>query len=416
MKTSHITALAALLLALTATLQASAQGTTSPYSKFGYGLLTDGATGAQRSMGGVGYAMHNGRMVNTMNPAAYAATDSLTFLWDIGLDLTNLWSKEGDKSGHDLGGGLDYLAMQFPITKNMGMSAGLVPISSVGYTYGSAIDGGIDSRSGEGGINKLYLGYAIRPIGGLSLGVNASYNFGTIVNDVYAYSSTATALYEQILQVRDWGLQFGAQYTHKFSRKHSATLGLVYTLGKTLRGKTWGTAKNSADNFVNSTDTISLKDRYTQPSTYGAGLSYCYDSRLDVEVDFTYQPWAKARFEALPKFNADGTNIALNNRWRVGLGTSFTPNPRGSYFKRVAYRLGAYYNHDYMRVRDNNVTDYGISAGLGLPVPGGKTLVNLGFEYKKRKASPASLVNETYFNITLGVTFNELWFWQNKIH
>ena len=95
----------------------NAQGITSPYSKFGYGLLGDAATGIQRTMGGVGYAMQNGRLVNTMNPASYAATDTLTFLFDMGLDLTQLWSKDGENKGTAFGGGLDYISMQFPIGK-----------------------------------------------------------------------------------------------------------------------------------------------------------------------------------------------------------------------------------------------------------------------------------------------------------
>ena len=86
-------------------LMASAQMSTSPYSKLGFGLLNDNATGMQRSMGGVGYAMKGGRIVNVMNPASYADVDSLTFLWDVGIDLTNLWSKENGKEGYNFGGG-----------------------------------------------------------------------------------------------------------------------------------------------------------------------------------------------------------------------------------------------------------------------------------------------------------------------
>ena len=88
---------------------------------------------------------------------------------------------------------------------------------------------------------------------------------------------------------------------------------------------------------------------------------------------------------------------------------------RGSYGKRITYRAGAYYNRDYMNIRGNQVRDYGVGVGVSLPVPAGKTFVNLGVEYKHRESSPAKLVTEDYINITLGVTFNEMWFWQNKI-
>ena len=79
-----------LLIGLSIGLAAWAQnGTTSPYSRFGYGILGDNAIGAQRAMGGVGYALHNNRQINVMNPASYASMDSLTFLFDIGLTYQN---------------------------------------------------------------------------------------------------------------------------------------------------------------------------------------------------------------------------------------------------------------------------------------------------------------------------------------
>lgn len=42
-------------------------------------------------------------------------------------------------------------------------------------------------------------------------------------------------------------------------------------------------------------------------------------------------------------------------------------------------------------------------------------MVNLAFEYRHRQATPAPLVKENYFMVTVGVNVNELWFWRNKI-
>lgn len=83
------------LLLLLAAPSAMAQ-ILSPYSKFGYGLLDNNATAAQMQMGGVGYAMSSGRQINVMNPASYAAADSLTFLFDMGVNFTSLNSSETD--------------------------------------------------------------------------------------------------------------------------------------------------------------------------------------------------------------------------------------------------------------------------------------------------------------------------------
>ncbi|MDE6772286.1 MAG: hypothetical protein K2J49_06775, partial [Muribaculaceae bacterium] len=127
------------LITLAAMSGAYAQNVTTPYSMYGYGILGDRATSMQRQMGSVGYAMNSGRQINVMNPASYAAIDSLTFLFDIGADVSMLWQKEGAVKEHSVGGGLDYITMQFPICKFIGGSIGMLPYSSVGYSFGKDI-------------------------------------------------------------------------------------------------------------------------------------------------------------------------------------------------------------------------------------------------------------------------------------
>ena len=166
-----------------AVLFASAQNQTSPYSMYGYGIIGDRATSMQRQMGSVGYAMNSGRQINAMNPASYAVIDSLTFLFDLGADISFLRSTEDEHHENSVGGGVDYLTMQFPIGKHMGGSFGLLPYSSVGYAFGNEITHGTMSNQGSGGINQLYLGWA-GEFKGVSLGFNLSYDFGNIVNDL----------------------------------------------------------------------------------------------------------------------------------------------------------------------------------------------------------------------------------------
>ncbi len=406
-------------LALGSIISASAQSM-SPYSKFGYGILNDNATSAQRSMGGVGYAMQSGRQINVMNPASYAAIDSLTFLFDMGLDFTTLWSEENGIKAKDFGGGIDYITMQFPISKRLGASIGLVPFSSVGYSFGSEIVHGSNAREGTGGINQLYVGLGGNVFKNFYVGTNISYLFGTTINDVYAYTENgSTSLFERVMQVRDWRIQFGVQYSINFSDKNRATIGAVYTPGKTLLGKTWGTYYDiSTENSVPDTVGYSnIKDRYSLPASWGVGVSYEWDKKLMAEVDFTYQPWKDAK--SAPILNREDEVVFdkthFDNRWKVAAGVQYTPKQRGAYWQRITYRAGGFYNHDYVLVGDNSLRDYGVSLGFGLPAPRSKTMINLGFEWHRREAHPTALIKEDYFNITLGINFNEMWFWKNKI-
>lgn len=415
--------------ALMAALAAFGQGTTSPYSMYGYGLLGDRATSMQRQMGGIGYAMHSGRQINVMNPASYASIDSLTFLFDMGADFTAVWSKEGADRESTVGGGLDYVTMQFPLSRHFGASIGLLPFSSVGYAFGGDISHGAREHQGSGGINMAYLGLAGNYFG-LGFGLNISYNFGTIINDTYANTDNGSqSLYEHVLQVRDWDINFGLQYTANFSRFDRGVIGVTYSPKKSLHGKAWQTVQELTQETV--PDTVGftrLRGNYFTPNSFGVGLNYTHEktSRIMAEVDLSYQLWSQARYSALPAVDEQGrpTDVpseavypAINffDRMKVAVGGEFVPKVRGSYMERVAYRVGGYFCNDYLNILGNRVREYGVSCGLGLRTPGDKTMINVGFEWKHRSTSPTVLISENYFNITLGLNFNELWFWQRKI-
>lgn len=407
---------------------AMSQNISTPYSMYGYGILGDYATSMQRQMGGVGYALRSGRQINVMNPASYAAIDSLTFLFDIGADLSLIWRKDGAAKEHSTGGGLDYITMQFPISKYFGGSVGMLPVSGVGYAFGNEIISGTSENQGSGGINMAYLGFAGK-YKGASLGFNISYNFGNIVNDIYGYPVTGgQTLTEHVMQVRDWDINIGAQYGIALTKNDRLTLGVTYAPKKTLLGKTWVTTQETSRESTPDTIAYSnLKKNFYMPNRVGAGISFTHEraSRLTVELDFSYQQWSKASYPALytlpdPERPSQPSAVAFeamkfNDRYRYAAGAEFVPKLRGSYMQRVAYRLGAYYCDDYLNIGGNKVREIGVTCGLGFHTPQDKTIINLGFEWKQRQAHPIALVKENYFNITLGINFNELWFYQRKI-
>ena len=395
----------------------------SPYSMYGYGIIGDHATSMQRQMGGVGYAMNSGRQINVMNPASYASIDSITFLFDLGADVAFIHRTEGNKKENTTGGGVSYLTMQFPITKYMGASLGLLPYSSVGYAFGDEIKHGAMSNQGEGGINQLYLGLSGK-VKGVSLGFNVSYDVGNIINDVFTTPDQGgQSKTEHVMQVRDWNITIGAQYTARWNHWNKLTVGVTYSPKKSMLGKTWVTNQLTSESLPDTVSYANMKNRYYQPNTVGFGINYTYERtyRVMVEADLTWQQWSKAKFSALYSNNPQTPNevvfqgMNFNDRTRIALGAEYIPKLRGNYGQRITYRLGTYFGQDYLNIQGNKIHETGVTCGFGLPVLEGKTLINLGFEWKHRKASPQKLITENYFNITLGVNFNESWFWQRKI-
>ncbi|MDE5941763.1 MAG: hypothetical protein K2H14_06595, partial [Muribaculaceae bacterium] len=227
-------------------------------------------------------------------------------------------------------------------------------------------------------------------------------------------ASASTSLFERVIEVRDYNVRVGLQYSFPLGEGNAMTLGAVYSPKKTFLGRTYGvkydvTSDQAPDTIAN----VKLKDRAQMAETWGAGISYDWQGRVLAEIDFTYQPWKDVKFATLDGFNDAGASF--DNRWKVAAGVQFVNRPRGSWFQKVNYRLGGYYSNDYIRIGDNSLREIGVSFGLGLPAPSSKTMVNLSFEYKNRQATPSALVKENYFVVTLGVNFNELWFWRNKL-
>lgn len=417
-----IAILAWTVVMLCAAWPAAAQPTTSPYSMYGYGILSDRATSMQRQMGGIGYAMNGGRQINAMNPASYSQIDSLTFLWDMGANISWTWRREGKNREKVTGGGLDYITMQFPISKFLGGSLGLLPYSSVGYAFGDEVRHGAVENQGSGGINQAYLGLSGK-MGGFSIGANVSYDFGNIQNDIYTVpSNSGNTLFEQIMQVRDWSVVIGAQYTQKIGQFSTATIGITYTPAKSLHGQTWATVQEMTQESASDTVAYSkLKGKYTTPTCIGAGISWkrTKNSSIYIGADFSWQQWSKAKYSPLYSEKNPGIvamqGLRFNDRIRLAAGAEYVPQIFGNYLQRTAYRIGAFACRDYLTVDGNSVREYGITCGFGLHTPQEKTMVNIGVEWRHRSAHPARLVSENYLSVTLGLNFNELWFWQRKI-
>ena len=82
--------LCALLLTMVTGTAIAQNNTNSPYTRYGYGDLSDQSFGNSRAMGGIAFGLRDGAQINPLNPASYTAIDSLTFLFEGGVSLQNM--------------------------------------------------------------------------------------------------------------------------------------------------------------------------------------------------------------------------------------------------------------------------------------------------------------------------------------
>ena len=177
--------LCALLLTMVTGMAIAQNNTNSPYTRYGYGDLSDQSFGNSKAMGGIAFGLRDGAQINPTNPASYTAIDSLTFLFEGGVSLQNMNISGGGLKLNAKNASFDYLAMQFRLAPWMAMSVGLLPYSNVGYTVSDSqtTDNGLAySRSftGDGGLHQMYVGAGVKVLKNLSVGVNASYFWGDI--------------------------------------------------------------------------------------------------------------------------------------------------------------------------------------------------------------------------------------------
>ena len=124
----------ALLLTMVTGMAIAQNNTNSPYTRYGYGDLSDQNFGNSKAMGGIAFGLRDGAQINPLNPASYTAIDSLTFLFEGGVSLQNMNISGGGVKLNAKNSSFDYLAMQFLVHRRLAMSIGLLPFSNVGYT------------------------------------------------------------------------------------------------------------------------------------------------------------------------------------------------------------------------------------------------------------------------------------------
>ena len=399
-------------------------GTISPYSYFGIGDDRDKGAVDTQMMGGVsmyGDSIH----INLSNPAAYSKLRLTAYTAGISHKEYQLksWNEEQRTSVTNL----DYLAIGFPLAKNVGFGFGIMPYSSVGYSLNSTSNSANGEVSnffeGEGGLNRLYASIGFEPIKNLSFGVTANFNFGTLE-------------YQRIQSVE--GVQFGTLddresningYDFKYALNYNPTIKDKYTLYTSVLINTQGnlTSENTqtlgsfslvtgnnvevVDVDLDASNLRNTELKIPTRTTFGLGFGENKKWFLGAEYSFQQMNDFENTFLGLDNIDyGDANTYALGGYW--------IPDYRSltGYFNRITYRAGLRYDMTGMTINNKEINNFGITFGLGLPLGGDFSNINVGFELGRRGTTDANLIEESYFKINLGLSLNARWFVKTKIN
>ena len=418
-------------------LSAMAQsGTNSPYSQFGYGKLSEQSQGFNRGMNGVGLAFREHNQVNYLNPASYSAIDSLTFIFDVGMSLQMTNFKENGKSKNANNADFEYAVGSFRLVKNVGMSCGILPFTNVGYSFSasstvpgysmapSASTGTTYTQnySGNGGLRQFFIGAGWQtPLKGLSVGMNASYLWGTVSNyitNTYSDNNVKSLAKQYSISARSYKLDFGVQYSHWLNSKDIATVGVTLTPGHSLNADPECLVITSnSQSAVNDTTKLAATDGCSLPTQLGIGFSYKHANQWLVGLDYTLQTWSSVKFPVYGETNGTTTYTSqtdvFSNRHKINMGGEYCRNENGRNLgDKIHYRFGMGYTTPYLRPNGNEgPKEFSVSAGVGIPIINSwnnRSMLNIGFQWQNMSGN--NLLTENTFLINIGMTFNERWF------
>lgn len=410
----------------------------TPYSIYGIGDLSPQGSAYNRSMAGVGIASRDVRYLNSLNPAAVTARDTLSFMLDFSLVNSNTIYRQGSlKSAKNITN-IGSMNISFPIWRSMAMMVGISPYSAGGYGYSIketdpailAVTGPITySDYGQGGLYRIYgaLGYGFFKKK-LSIGAEADYIFGNygkyfVENFTKTGFNSVQDSYQMNLSA--FTGKFGLQYEQRLGAKTKLGFGATYTAGANLRGTVdYGhLSVGSAETVTVSSksDTLGMNGANVRlASELGLGVSLNIDDRLRAELDYSLSDWTGTGMGTASGFaNPDSkTPFAAGVRQCYRAGMEFIPdryNVRYAW-KRFSYRAGAYYTTEYYKVAGSEINSFGITLGATIPVREAflHNGISIAVDMGQRGTTDAGLVRERYVKLCVGLNLHDIWFQKRR--
>ncbi len=378
----------------------------SPYSVYGLGMLNKKTSSLNRGMAGTGIAVQDEYNLNHVNPASYGAiTTPISHIFEIGLYVESNRFQRTGQSDSKSNGGITGLNYWFKFNKWWSATAGLSPFSTMSYKISQKRDlgaiSGIDYLyEGSGNLSEIYLGNSINVVKNLSIGINASFLFGSLTKSESIATSAASAIkLEDKIHGTKFHFDFGAQYAIKFNEK-KLVIGVTADPGLKM---------NATHRFILSNNADTLNNRkaedvtYKLPRTAGFGLAL-HTQRHLFAADLKYENWkTDASFP-------DDQDYIFEDTWKVGVGYMYKGDPEAtSFLGLIGLRTGFYTQNYNLRLNGVNFPQWGFAGGISIPVFDNKSSVNLTYTYDRFGTLNNSLILQKSQKISLEVVMRDLW-------
>ena len=388
-------------------------------------------------MGGV--SVYNDSIhMNFRNPASYTGKNMFSFnnegrlvKFTVGLGHSETDLKTSTNSSETTNTSFEYLGLNIPMGK-FGFGFGLIPFSSVGYKLQSSnVDNQLQYKySGNGGLNKAFLGFAYQLSDNLAIGFDAKYNFGNIQNSAleYLYDDESLPLdYQAREQNRsdlsgvnfNFGLIFRGGITENLELHASLAHSPDYNLSS-RNSRTFASVVINPNtqiefpvNEINvDLETLGLeKTDLSMPSVTIFGLGISKPKKWFIGAEYTSITSSVFSNDLISIDNSE-----FEDSSKISFGGFYIPDYASfsKFWNRVVYRAGFYSEKTGLVINNESINEFGISFGLGIPAGGLFSNVNTTVEFGKRGTTNEDLVEENFVNFQLSLSLNDRWFIKRK--
>lgn len=411
----------AVLLITAVTGKAQEGSTTSPYSFFGVGLQQFRGTVESRAMGGI-QLQRDSIHLNLLNPGSLSDIKFTTFT--VGANHQEVISKTETQDESTSKTTFDYFALGFPVSKKAGVAFGLMPFTSVGYQISETNEEAtiVNRFTGRGGLNRAFVSAGYEIIDGLNVGFSANYNFGNIQTvSLRAQEDVELGTEERNRKdISGLGFELSAQYERMITDKLKLNTYFKYVPESTSYNSI-NEREISSVQFTNTgvsvdfeTIEIDLSDtNFDYPASFTVGLGLGEKNKWFVGADLTNEKTIR-----FANVSPDITNATFKNATYFRIGGFYVPkyNSISSYWERITYRAGFRLEETGLNISGEDIEEFGISFGVGLPAGRKISNINITTEYGQRGTTNANLVQENFFNVGVSLSINDLWFVKSKFN
>ena len=397
--------------------------TSSPYSIGGLGESAFKGNAINRHMGGldiVSDSLH----ANINNPASLGDLKLVTYSLGLNYKSTKLSSNASNESVTSAS--INYLVVAIP-TKKFTFGFGILPATSVGYRLQSVIDGEdinnvVNRNEGYGGLNQTFISIGFKVFEFLNFGVSANYNFGKITNESSRQEQNIDfgTFFTKTSSLVGFNYRFATQLKIPLTSKVRLDAMAYYVPKNSL------TATNESVYFTRSVTTQDLGDfenldlaaRNLKETSISLGDQYSFGLGITKEKKWFVGGQYSQRNSADYVNNFISLdNITYANGSRLSFGGFYLPDYSSitSYWKRIVYRAGMRFEDTGVLFNNQPLKETGISFGVSLPMAGYSN-ANIGIEIGKRGSQDNGLIQESYWNLIVGLSLNDIWFIKRKFN